>query len=240
MSEGWGEPAESAGEEREGNEGSWNDDKNGEGEKTGEGWEVNENEEKGSGVGGNEEGDEEVVPAADREGGEGTGHGEGELDNREGWGETGQKESAGTMESGKGGGGSGEEGEDENVKRGAPPEVNQMHTLKVDNLPYRVEASELREEFERFVRDSGGGGGVWGEDKGDGGGVVGGVKEEYERRRIAFALFGKEVEFPVQHCRNPNPYVSFNPVMMIRVLFCHDGVSREIDYIWEWNLSRGH
>ncbi len=204
MSEGWGEPAELAGEEREGNEGSWNVDKNGEGEKASEGWELNENEEKGSGVGGDEEGDEEVVPAADREGGEATGNGEGELGNGKGWGEIGQKESAGTMENVEDGGVRGEEGEDENARRGAPPEVNQMHTLKVDNLPYRMEANELREEFERFVRDSGGGG-VWGEDKGDGGGVVCGVEEEYERRRIAFALFGEEVEFPVQHCRNPNP-----------------------------------
>ncbi len=222
MSEGWGEPAESAGEEREENKGAWDGEKNvEEGGKTGEGWEENENEEKGSGVGGHEEGDEEVVPAADREGEEGTGHGEGEHENREGRGAErlkGLDEDPGRTESDKNGGGEGEEGGDENVKGGAPPEVNQMHTLKVDNLPYRVEANELREEFQRLVRDSVGGG-VWGED-GTGkarrwwwcGVCV--VGEEREKENCVRSL-RKRSRVRVQRCPNQNPYVSFDPVMMM-------------------------
>ncbi len=167
MSEGWGDAAESVGEGREGNQEGWDDNKSSEGGKTGEGWGENENEEKESGVEGNEEVDE-AVPAADREGGEDTTHGEGAQGNEERWREERSKESnedPGRMESGKSDGRS-KEGEGENAKKGAPPDVNQMHTLKVDNLPFRVEADELREEFQRLVRESGGGGGVWGEEWG--------------------------------------------------------------------------
>ncbi len=188
MSEGWEEPTESAGEDRGGNEGSWNDDKNVEGEKAGDGW--GENVEKESGVGRGEEGDEEVVPVADREGEEAAGHAEDDLGNGEGWGENGQKESAGTMENGKDSGDSNERNEGESRRERAPPEVNQMFTLKVDNLPYSVTAKELKEEFERFVRDSGGS--VWGKDKGDGGSVVCGMEEEHSEGENCVCSLWKE------------------------------------------------
>ncbi len=221
MSEGWGNTAESEGEDREKNKGTWSDEKDAEeGGETGEGWEENENEEKGSGVGRHEDGDEEVVAAANKEDEEGTGHGGGENENGGEWGAKqldGLDEGPGRMESDKNGGSGGEAGEDADEKKGAPPEVNKMHTLKVDNLPYSVEADELREAFQRLVRDSVGGG-VWGED---------GTGKTRRWWWCGVCVVGKECEENCvrslwkrrqcgrfQRCPNQTPYDSFDPVMM--------------------------